>query len=172
MKTTLYRYFNSEGQLLYVGITGDNTKRQSQHRRNSFWFGEIASATFDHFDNREEALEAEAAAIRYEKPANNIQGIGGMRVLQSPYVHMVWLAGKPDEGHDETHKEFCEQYGRLFSNFDGQLPEANMVVALAMQFARVDAENAPNLTKCPLCVEAYKSEWFRDAFRKVKGYKK
>ena len=172
MKTTLYRYFDSDGKLLYVGITGDNVKRQSQHRRNAFWFGEIASATFVHFDSREEALEAEAAAIRYEKPAHNIQGVGGIKVLQSPYIHMVWLAGSPDEGHDNTHKEFCAEYGRLFMAFNGQMPEANMVVAVAMQFAKVDVPDAPNLTKCPLCIEAYKSEWFRDGFRKVKGYKK
>jgi hypothetical protein len=85
---------------------------------------------------------------------------------------MVWLAGSPDEGHDNTHKEFCAEYGRLFMAFNGQMPEANMVVAVAMQFAKVDVPDAPNLTKCPLCIEAYKSEWFRDGFRKVKGYKK
>ncbi len=71
-KTTLYRYFDSEGQLLYVGITGDNTKRQSQHRRNSFWFGKIASATFEHFDTRAEADSAETLAIKNEKPLHNI----------------------------------------------------------------------------------------------------
>ena len=53
-------------ELLYVGITGDNTKRQSQHRRNAFWFGKIASATFEHFESREDALAAEAAAIESE----------------------------------------------------------------------------------------------------------
>lgn len=167
-KTTLYRYFDSEGRLLYVGITGDNTKRQSQHRRNSFWFGEIASATFDHFDDREQADKAESDAIIKEKPMYNIAK-RGMTLMHSPYTHMIFLAGKPDGGHDTLHKEFSDKYGELFMSANGNVPEADMVIAFAMQFARVDAEGAPNLSKCELCIKAYESDWFKQAFKKFKG---
>ena len=83
-KTTLYRYFDSEGRLLYVGITGDNTKRQSQHRRNSFWFGEIASAKFEHFDTRRDAAQAEVLAIKNEKPLHNTQHLNSKKVEWNP----------------------------------------------------------------------------------------
>lgn len=171
MSTILYRYFDNQDQLLYVGITGDNVKRQSQHRRNSFWFGKIAVAKFEHFKTRDEALQAEAAAIRLEKPLHNIAGTGN-KLGQSPYTHMIFLAGMPDEGHDETHKLFCQEYKKHFSAANGHLPEANMVIALAMQFTKVNIENAPNLKKCSLCIEAYKSEWFTEAFKALKRWKR
>ena len=167
-KITLYRYFNSEDRLLYVGITGDNTKRQSQHRRSSFWFGEISYAKFEHFDNREEAEQAETQAILQEKPMHNIAK-KGFTIFQSPYSHMLYLAGKPDGGHDNLHREFASKYLELFMAADGNVTEADMVIALAMQFAKVDVPEAPNLTQCDLCIRAYESEWFRESFRKLKG---
>lgn len=167
-KTTLYRYFDSEGRLLYVGITGDNTKRQSQHRRNSFWFGEIASATFEHFDARDQAEEAETKAITHEKPMHNIAK-RGFTLVHSPYTHMLYLAGRPDGGHDSMHKDFADTYSKLFLSANGNMTDADMVVAYAMQFASVDVSNAPNLTKCDLCISAFKSEWFEQAFRKFRG---
>lgn len=167
MKTTLYRYFDSDGELLYVGVTGDNTKRQSQHRRNSFWFGEIASARFEHFDDRDEALDAETKAIQTEHPKYNIAK-HGITLMHSPWVHMVYLAGMPDGGHDELHKDFASKYQEIFRTADGNVPSADMVIALAMQFTKVDKPEAPNLKRCPSCVAAYDSEWFADAFRKLR----
>jgi predicted GIY-YIG superfamily endonuclease len=167
-KITLYRYFDSQDRLLYVGITGDNTKRQSQHRRNSFWFGEITRATFEHFDFREDADEAESNAIRQEKPMHNIAK-RGMQLEHSPYIHMLYLAGQPDGGHDTLHRDFCVEYSKLFTAANGNVPEADMVIVLAMQFARVDVDTAPNLTKCELCIKAYKSEWFEQTFKRLKG---
>lgn len=167
-KTTLYRYFDSEGRLLYVGITGDNTKRQSQHRRNSFWFGEIATATFEHFDSRDLADEAETKAINDETPIYNIAK-KGIRLIHSPYVHMIHLAGKPDGGHDTLHRDFADKYSELFLSANGNVPDADMVVAFAMQFTKVDLPDSLNLSKCETCIAAYNSEWFAQALRKFRG---
>ena len=167
MKTTLYRYFDSDGQLLYVGITGDNTKRQSQHRRNSFWFGEITSATFEHFEDRESALQAETKAIQTEHPKHNIAK-HGITIVHSPWIHMIFLAGMPDGGHDDLHKDYAKKYQELFTAADGTVPSADMVVALAMQFTRVDKPDAPNLKHCRSCIEAYESEWFEQGFKKLR----
>ena len=167
MKTTLYRYFDGEGQLLYVGVTGNNTKRQSQHRRNSFWFGEVASATFEYFDTREEALEAETTAIRREKPKYNIAK-HGMTILKSPYLHMVWLAGMPDEGHDAMHRDYAAKFQELFNSANGHLPDADMIVAFAMQSTSVDLPESSNLKNCFSCVAAYESEWFAIALKKFR----
>lgn len=167
MKTILYRYFDSEGELLYVGVTGDNTKRQSQHRRNSFWFGEIASATYEHFDNREDALAAETLAIRTEKPKHNIAK-HGITLMRSPYMHMIYLAGMPDDGHDGMHKDYATKFQEIFNSANGNVPSADMVVGLAMQVTKVDLPESPNLTKCKSCVSAYESEWFAVALKKLK----
>ena len=166
-KTTLYRYFDSENQLLYVGITGDNTKRQSQHRRNSFWFGEIYSATFEHFETRQEALDAETDAIHHERPKHNIVH-GGFRLLHSPYVHLVHLAGMPEDGHDLIHKEFSEHYGELFRSANGYLPTADSVISFAMHFTYVKYPELPNFTKCENCQKAMESEWYKQGLKDMK----
>jgi predicted GIY-YIG superfamily endonuclease len=170
-KTTLYRYFDSEGQLLYVGITGDNTKRQSQHRRNSFWFGEIHSATFEHFDTRQEALDAESEAIRYENPKHNIVR-GSFQIVHSPYTHLLHLAGYPDGGHDQTHYEFSEHYRALFQSVNGSMPTGDSVISFAMHFTFVKYPDLPNFSKCELCQRAMQSEWYQQGLVDMKRGKK
>ena len=162
--TTLYRYFDSDGHLLYVGITGDNTKRQSQHRRNAFWFGEIASATFEHLPTRQEALEAEAKAIKNENPKHNISR--GSTLRHSSFTHMVFLAGQPDGGHDKDHEDFVSLYQGFFMMANGNFNTRQDVVAFAMKLTKNMSSvkrkkrNLKNLDSCSLCIEAYEADWF------------
>lgn len=169
-KTTLYRYFDSEGQLLYVGITGDNTKRQSQHRRNSFWFGEIHSATFEHFEQRDSALEAEALSIRHEKPKYNIAGTSanGFKLTHSPYTHLIYLAGMPDGGHDSIHQEFVKPYQELFFLANGKMPTADSVLVMAMHFTSVKYPELPNFSQCSLCQRAMQADWYEQGLKDMK----
>jgi len=169
-KTILYRYFDSEDRLLYVGITGDNTKRQSQHRRNSFWFGEIATANFEHYETREEALEAETLAIQNEKPMHNIQK--GFVIQHSPYVHLVYLSGRPDGGHDQLHREFVEHYQELFWSANGNMPNADCVITFAMHFTYVKYPGLPNFARCENCQKAMDSDWYKQAFKQMGKIKK
>lgn len=72
--TSLYRFFDAEGQLLYVGITARNVDRMHNHARHKPWWHHVATATFQHFPNRALALLAEAVAIRIEHPVHNVAG--------------------------------------------------------------------------------------------------
>ena len=73
MKTSLYRHFDKEGNLLYVGISLNALTRLGQHSAYSTWYKSIANVTIEHFETREDALHAETKAIIKEKPAHNIQ---------------------------------------------------------------------------------------------------
>jgi len=73
MRTSLYRHFDKDGTLLYVGISLSALNRLGQHADHSAWFKTISNVTIEHFDTREEALKAETLAIRQEKPLHNIQ---------------------------------------------------------------------------------------------------
>jgi predicted GIY-YIG superfamily endonuclease len=75
-KTALYRHFDTDDNLLYVGVSLSSVNRLSQHKSNSHWFYSIARQEIEYFDSREEALKAEAEAIRNENPNNNIMGSG------------------------------------------------------------------------------------------------
>jgi predicted GIY-YIG superfamily endonuclease len=68
--TCLYRHFDENDRLLYVGISVDALSRLIQHKRSAWW-GEVATITIQRFATRDEALKAEAEAIRCERPKHN-----------------------------------------------------------------------------------------------------
>lgn len=70
-ETALYRYYDADGRLLYVGISYNPISRQSQHSSSSAWYRECDRMTAQWFATRFEALEAEAKAIRLENPIHN-----------------------------------------------------------------------------------------------------
>ena len=70
MKTDLYRHFNADGVLLYVGVSLSAIERLIGHR-GSKWSHEIANVTVEPFRSRNAALAAETKAIRIEKPLYN-----------------------------------------------------------------------------------------------------
>ncbi len=69
--TILYRHFDVNSALLYVGISCNPFERTKSHTE-SLWFSDIANITLEHFPNRSVALKAEKAAIKTEFPKYNI----------------------------------------------------------------------------------------------------
>jgi predicted GIY-YIG superfamily endonuclease len=76
MKNYLYRHFDKDGILLYVGISLNHMARLGQHKAASSWFEKIATVTIEQFETRPEALRAETNAIVNEKPLHNIHKQG------------------------------------------------------------------------------------------------
>lgn len=70
----LYRFFNADGELLYIGVTQDPTARFKSHQHDKSWFSEVATSTMEHFTSRQELMAAELAAIQRESPRHNIAG--------------------------------------------------------------------------------------------------
>lgn len=70
--TQLYRHFNNDGELLYVGISLSAIGRLRQHRDAAPWFDAISRVEIVNYPTREEALRAEAEAIHRENPRHNI----------------------------------------------------------------------------------------------------
>lgn len=92
MKHYLYRHFNTEGRLLYVGISRDASKRLAQHRAHAPWFDEIATVDVTAFETREKAAEAERRAIQKERPVHNVFGSPWSANASRPKrgVSLVW----------------------------------------------------------------------------------
>lgn len=67
----LYRFYDGDGDLLYVGISWSPWRRWKQHRAKSPWFGSATRVTCDVYPNEWTALDAERAAIRNELPCFN-----------------------------------------------------------------------------------------------------
>lgn len=93
MKTILYRYFNSNGVLIYVGVTGNMDNRHKQHKYSSHWFSKASSRSVKKYTSREEALAAEKEAIKSEEPLFNIEG-NLKEVPESEYVSKYFLVNR------------------------------------------------------------------------------
>lgn len=71
--TALYRYYDTEDRLLYVGITDNLIVRTLDHVQGSSWAEFATRATIERHPTRKEAEDAERAAIKAERPLFNSQ---------------------------------------------------------------------------------------------------
>lgn len=70
-RTALYRHFDENGVLLYVGISKSPDHRSEQHRYQSKWFRFVADTQLEWFEARAQAEVAERDAIRLDGPVFN-----------------------------------------------------------------------------------------------------
>ena len=68
----LYRFYNSNAKLLYVGITNNPENRFGNHRREKPWWNQVTAITLERFSTRGELAQAEIEAIQTERPKYNL----------------------------------------------------------------------------------------------------
>ena len=71
--TDLYRCFDKDGNLLYVGISFSAMVRSEQHKESADWFSSLRTMTVEKHESRKLALQAEYDAIAMENPKHNKQ---------------------------------------------------------------------------------------------------
>lgn len=71
-RTALYRLFEADGDLLYIGISKNPRTRFEQHR-DKHWWKYVALREIEWFEDRTAAERAEIRAIRTEWPLYNSQ---------------------------------------------------------------------------------------------------
>jgi hypothetical protein len=69
--TLLYRLFDGDGVLLYIGISDNLKQPMSMHAAEKPWWPRVANMTVEIWPSREAADAAETAAIRDEQPLFN-----------------------------------------------------------------------------------------------------
>ena len=76
-KVTLYRLYNSIGELLYVGLARDFQSRMSWHKRHQPWWSEVnpERTALAHISGDDMAADAEHQAIALERPRYNKAGV-------------------------------------------------------------------------------------------------
>jgi hypothetical protein len=72
--TELYRFYDEGECLLYVGISFSAVARMASHKCEKIWFRQVTKITIERYATRQDALDAEATAIREERPAWNVSG--------------------------------------------------------------------------------------------------
>jgi predicted GIY-YIG superfamily endonuclease len=113
MDECLYRFFDKNDNLLYVGISSNWKQRLSQHYKESDFHYEATKITLEHFNTREEVEEAEKLAILVEKPKYNKAHNPN---YESPTNHIqkirYWVYSNLES--DSKHKALVEELRRLF----------------------------------------------------------
>ena len=71
-RTALYRFYDERNVLLYVGITDRLGHRWSEHVHGKPWWPEVRRQATEWYGSRQEAEQAEQAAIKVERPVYNI----------------------------------------------------------------------------------------------------
>lgn len=97
VRTALYRVWGEADLLLYIGISDYFGVRWGKHAKAQPWWGEMQRLTVDAwYDRREDAEEAEAAAIKAEGPKyNKIHVPSSVRVRRDPKPLVRPTAGLP-----------------------------------------------------------------------------
>ena len=75
MRYQLYRHYDANNLLLYVGISNSFLQRTISHGHNSEWFNQIVRIEVAHFATKHLAIVAEMNAIKSEKPVFNRFGV-------------------------------------------------------------------------------------------------
>jgi predicted GIY-YIG superfamily endonuclease len=129
----LYRHYDKDGNLLYVGISWTILQRLRQHEKGSFWFKEVDSIKLEKYSSREASLAAERKAIlaerpRYNKTHTTISSSNEKRKIalalwekQIEKDYQVWLKVQEEKRLDkEWRDEFRDNYNRDFPSDDGE----------------------------------------------------
>lgn len=113
MKTSLYRHFDKNGELLYIGMAGDVEIRTKQHKR-SVRGARIASTTIKVYATRIKAAIAELQAIDKERPHHNVMpGDEKRRRLRNA----VMFSSRVPKELIEQVNAICEKRGLSRSDF-------------------------------------------------------
>lgn len=68
----VYRIFDAEGGLLYIGTSPNPMNRMHDHASRKVWATRIASVRVEWFTNKADAMAAEITAIAAEGPEWNV----------------------------------------------------------------------------------------------------
>lgn len=72
MTFCLYRHFDKNEKLLYVGVSLSFLQRTAHHKTRTYWWSSIDKITIEKFKTRKASIDAETLAIEIEKPKFNI----------------------------------------------------------------------------------------------------
>lgn len=96
-RTAVYRFYDCNDTLIYVGITNNPVKRWALHAYEKPWWKDVALREVEWFPTREEAEAVESQLISTYRPKWNVDGgepARGKPGLTSGHLQKGW---EPDE---------------------------------------------------------------------------
>lgn len=108
--TSVYRYFDRHGYLIYVGITSRGIARNVEHNHSKEWWRFVVKQEVDHFPDRRTALRHEKTLIQQHEPPFNKQHNPHHEQLRLAYLDL-----------QDTSKTFPSP-GAIVVRFRGRAP--------------------------------------------------
>lgn len=93
MSAYVYRIFDADDTLIYVGSSTSPTTRVGQHGRTAAWGDEIHYWTSEPHPSRSDAYAAEREVIRDEKPKHNVRRAAASGAEQARIIDEAITAG-------------------------------------------------------------------------------
>ena len=113
--TSLYRFYDAAGVLLYVGITRRGWHRFDEHSASKDWWSQVVTTRVEHFPTRDQARKAELVAIASESPQHNIADVpsGPRPRRKTRMIHGVvpCQIGAPIDAHKSLTCVLTSRYG-------------------------------------------------------------
>ncbi len=111
----VYRLYNPNGVLLYVGITRNFGRRWRDHARDKPWWDEVNRMSVSWCSSWDEASQVEQAAIAAEAPVYNIAGVPAGRLHALELTRLIRTGGVP--GDDEILAGMLLELDRTLSQY-------------------------------------------------------
>lgn len=146
--TSVYRYYDRNGLLLYVGITSRGIKRNREHNDTKEWWPYVHRQSVTHFPTREDALAREKSLIVKFHPPFNTQHNPDHDEMRALYLLQAALPGsglrrKPTDAE----KGMSRKARRLLTVIDHRLPLTKV------QFSDFEVVYTNTVRHSPLAVE-------------------
>jgi predicted GIY-YIG superfamily endonuclease len=151
----LYRFYNADKKLLYVGISQNWMARLSQHYKHAEWFDQAVYAYFEHFNTRKEVEQAEKKALATEGAIHNIAFNPDH---EGPVNHFRKIRGfvYGDKSSDTTHRDLVHHLKKLQTEDDFWRKKTSSHLAYWLLKA------LPELNpQCPYCPDVFHSNQIR-----------
>ncbi|WP_329616440.1 GIY-YIG nuclease family protein [Streptomyces brevispora] len=132
-RTALYRLYDADGSLLYVGVTRDPKRRFRDHRGKKRWWGEVSSHSIEWVDIESHALQMEVQAIVMESPKYNVRSTEAYKAQQSETAKAVSPEGRRARGVGVAGRALQVRTLRALKARGVPSPEAERQALLARQ---------------------------------------
>lgn len=161
----LYRYFDSDNQLLYVGISSNFYNRTNAHLAQSKWVQEAALVTIEWFESREKVEQAEKIAIQNERPMYN--KIHGVLPLVS-HLETVITSDLADDFHKKLKERIRDSLKQNYSLLSDEISLETLSIwsFLNAIYEIVDDSEFPRVD-CKLCQKLIESDFANEVHAKV-----
>ena len=116
----VYKHYDKDGRLLYVGATGEVLKRTSLHQSSSAWFESVANIVIEKFEYKSQALDYERKVIFNEKPLYNVKIPANPNPLTRTYRA------------DKTKKDYGITMNKLLSKYK-TIPKISALLGVSRQ---------------------------------------